>query len=259
MDLPRHVSSPANMHSNEPNTAVPIHILSYKHSELHPLTPSFHLQQSCCTNANSEQPFQPRYATVTHQPYTSMSRLTHALKLLRHRLTNIANHLCHCMLVNQLQCMTPSKGFRFLLLRYASYHRTAIKYAPTMVPHTAAHRDTSVNTVSKQSTLSQVAQLPHCRLQQDTTSQQYNLHCCTCTMHAAHIHCISNTGNPDEPGSSCSYHASCSKECPSTNACDIPCHTCADTKIQLCPHGTNMTDPGNLETIDLDCTQTLLW
>ena len=84
--------------------------------------------------------------------------------LLRQRLTNIAKHLPHCMLVNQFQCTTPSERFGFLLLWYESYHRTAIKYAPAMVPHTATHGDTFVNTVSRQSTLSQVAQLPHCRL-----------------------------------------------------------------------------------------------
>ena len=33
----------------------------------------------------------------------------------------------------------------------------------------------------------------------------------TCTMHAAHICYTCNTSNPDEPGSSCSCHASCSK------------------------------------------------
>ena len=107
-----------------------------------------------------------------------------------------------------------------------------------MVPHTAMCGDISVNAVSKQSTLSQVAQLPHHRLQQDTASHQDNLHCPTCTMHAAHICFTCNTGNPDETRSSCSCHASCSKECPSTNACNIPCHTCAATKIRLCPHGT---------------------
>ena len=57
--------------------------------------------------------------------------------------------------------------------------------------------------------------------------------------------------------SSCSSHVSCPKEGPSTNACDIPCHTCATMKIQLCPHGTKMPDPGNLGTIDLDCPWTL--
>ena len=127
-----------------------------------------------------------------------------------------------------------------------------------MVPHTATCRDTFVNAVSKQLTLSQVAQLPHCRL--------LTRHCfcsgttCiapTCTVHAAHIYCTCNTGNPDEPGSSCSCHVSCSKECPSTNACDIPCHTCAATKIQPCLHGTKMPDPGNLGTIDPDCPWTL--
>ena len=116
MDLPRHSLSLSNMHSNEPNTVVLTHSSPCQHSKLHPSTPSFHLQQSYCTNTNSEQPFQPRYPTATHQPYKSVSRLTHALKLLKHRLTNIAKHLHHCMLVNQLQCMTPSEGFGFLLL-----------------------------------------------------------------------------------------------------------------------------------------------
>ena len=164
MDLPRHASSLSNMHSNEPNTVVLIHTLPYYHSKLHQLTPSFHLQQSCCTNADSEQPFWLRYTIVTHQLHKSMSRLTHALKLLNHRLTNAAKHLCHCMLVNQLQCMTPSERFGFLLLWYTSYHGSAIKYTPTMVPHTAVHGDTFVNAVSRQLTLSQVAQLPHSRL-----------------------------------------------------------------------------------------------
>ena len=85
-----------------------------------------HLQQNCCTNANSEQPFWPRYAAVTHQPCKSVSRLTHALKLSNHRLTNAAKHLYPCMLVNQLQHMTPFKRFGFLLLLYASPHRAAI-------------------------------------------------------------------------------------------------------------------------------------
>ena len=74
------------------------------------------LQQSCCTSTNSKQPFWPRSATMTHHPYMSMSRLTHALKLPNHRPTNAAKHLCHCMLVNQLQCTTPSEGSGFLLL-----------------------------------------------------------------------------------------------------------------------------------------------
>ena len=60
--------------------------------------------------------------------------------------------------------------FGFLLLWYTSYHGTAIKYAPAMVPHTTVHGDTSLNKVWKQPTLSQVAPLPHLRLWQDTTS-----------------------------------------------------------------------------------------
>ena len=116
MDLPRPVSSLPNMHSNKPSIVVPIHTLLCWPSELHPLTANSHLQQNCCTNADSEQPFQPRYTTVTHQPYKSMSRSMHTLNLLIHRLTNAAKHLCPCMLVNQLQHMTPFEGFGFLLL-----------------------------------------------------------------------------------------------------------------------------------------------
>ena len=128
---------------------------------------------------------------MTHHPYKSVSRSTHALKLPNHSLTNAAKHLHYCMLVNQLQCMTPSERFGFLLLWYVSYHETAIKYTPAMVPHTAVCRDTFVNAVSKWSTLSQVAQLPYCRLQQDTTSQWHNLHCPhlhnACNPHPLHL------------------------------------------------------------------------
>ena len=86
-----------------------------------------------------------------------MSRSTHALKSPNHRLTNAAKHLHHCMLVNQLQCTTPSERFGFLLLWYVSSQGTAIKYAPAMAPHTASCGDTFVNAVSEQPTLSQVA------------------------------------------------------------------------------------------------------
>ena len=81
----------------------------------------------------------------------------------------------------------PQKDLGFLLLWYVSYHGTAIKYAP----HTAVHGDTFMNTVSKQSTLSQVAQLPHHRLQLDTASQWHNLHHphlhSTCSPHPLHL------------------------------------------------------------------------
>ena len=122
-----------------------------------------------------------------------------------------------------------------------------------MVPYTATCTDTFVNAVSKQLTLSQVAQLPHCRLQLDTASQWHNLHSA-----CSPIHCTCNTSNPDESGSSCSCHTCCSKECPSTNACDMPCHTHAAMKIQPCPHGTKMPDPGNLRTIDLGLSMDLV-
>ena len=72
-------------------------------------------------------------------------------------------------------------------------------------------------------------------------------------MHAAHICCTCNTGNPDETGSHCPHHASCSEECPITKVCDIPCHTCAATKIWPCLSSTK-TDLG---TVDSDCPWTL--
>ena len=59
-------------------------------------------------------------------------------------------------------------------------------------------------------------------------------------------------------GSSYSCYASCPEECPSIKVCDIPCHSCAATKIWPCLHGTKMPDPGDLETVDLDCPQTLI-
>ena len=87
--------------------------------------------------------------------------------------------------------MTPSGKFGFLLLWYLSHHGIAIKHTQAMVTHTAACRDTFVNAVSKWSTLSQVAQLPYCRLQLDTASQQHNLHCphlhSTCSPHLLHL------------------------------------------------------------------------
>ena len=81
---------------------------------------------------------------------------------------------------------------------------------------------------------------------------------CTCTMHAAHICCTCNTGNLDETGSSCSCHTSSPEECPGIEVCDIPCHTCAATKIWPCPHGTKMPDPRDLGTVDPDCPWTLI-
>ena len=77
------------------------------------------------------------------------------------------------------------------LLWYMSYHGTSIKCTPPMVLHTTTCGDTFMNAVPKWSTLSQVAQLPHCRLKLDTTSQWHNLHCphlySTCSPHPLHL------------------------------------------------------------------------
>ena len=61
--------------------------------------------------------------------------------------------------------------------------------------------------------------------------------------HAAHTCCTCYTGNTDEAGFHCSCHTSCPEECPGTEVCDIPCHTCAAMKIWPCLHGTKMPDP----------------
>ena len=133
--------------------------------------------ESCSTPHTYTHTIMPMADVCHWYLHARRSRLTHAQKLPNHRLTNTAKHLCPCILVNQLQCMTPSERFGFLLLWYVSYLGTAIKYAPAMVPHTATCGDTFMNAVSKWSTLSQVVQLPHCRLPLDTASQQHNLHC----------------------------------------------------------------------------------
>ena len=106
-------------------TSSPHYLQSNGFAEV-PLTANSHLQQNCCTNTDSEQPFWARYATATPQPCKSVSRLTHTPKLSNHRLINAAKHLHPCMLVNQLQHMTPFKSFGFLLLGYASSHGAAI-------------------------------------------------------------------------------------------------------------------------------------
>ena len=163
-----------------------------------PSTPSYtHWHQaSISSRAVVPMPTQNNHSSqdMQQQPISHtcpMSRFTLALKLLIHRVTNITKHLCHCMLVNRLQCMTPSERFGFLLLWYMSTYGRAIKYAPAMVPHTTTCRDTFMNAVSKQLTLSQVAQLPHCRLWLDTTFQWYNIHChnlhSICSPHPLHL------------------------------------------------------------------------
>ena len=98
-------------------------------------------------------------------PYMSMSRLTHAPKLPNHRLINAAKHLCPCMLVNHLQhTLHPLKDLGSCYCDTCPPMEQLSIMHPAMVPHTAACGDTSVNAVSKQPTLSQVAPLPHCRL-----------------------------------------------------------------------------------------------
>ena len=69
------------------------------------LTQNNHSMAKICNNDPS--------STQVH-----VSRSTHPLKLPNHRLTNVAKHLYHCMLVNQLQHMTPSEKSGFLLLWY---------------------------------------------------------------------------------------------------------------------------------------------
>ena len=137
------------------SAACPASTLSYTHWH-QPSIPSTAIEPMLTQNNHSGQ--DPQQRPMNH---TSLWADWHTQKPPNHRLTNVAKYLCHCMLVTQLQCMIPSERFGFLLLWYMGYHGTAIKYTPAMVPHTASCRGTFVNAVSRQSTLFQVAQLPH--------------------------------------------------------------------------------------------------
>ena len=126
---------------------------------------------------------------------------------------------------------------------------------PAMVPHTAAHGDTCMNAVSKQSTLSQVAWLPHHRLQPDTASQWHSLHHPhlhhACSPHPLHLqHWQSKLTRPQLFPPCQLFTRMPQHQC--------PCHTCAAMKIWPCLHGTKMPYPGILGTIDPDCPWTLL-
>ena len=140
---------------------------------------------------------------MTQQPHKSMSRSRHALNLLRHKLTNAAKHLHPCMLVNQLQHMTPFKRFGFLLLWYASSHGNSYlvctsngsTYCRTW-RHLHECSVKAADTVPSGTTVTLQALSSHCFLVAQPASPP------TCTMHAAHICCTCNTGNPDQTGSS---------------------------------------------------------
>ena len=172
------------------------------------------------------------------------------------RLINAAKHLHPCMLVNQLQHMTPFEGFGFLLLWYASSMEQLSSMHQQWF-HILLHMETPPWTQCQSS--QHCSKWHHCHTAGSVNTLLYSGTTCitptlhhACSPHLLHLH----HWQPDETGSSCSCHASCSKEWPSTNAYSIPCHTCAATKIWPCPHGTKMPDPGDLGTIDPDCPQT---
>ena len=142
-------------------------------------TPSYTNQHHCLPSSSravvpmptQDNHSQLRYATATHQPHKSMSRLTTGSESAKAQAEKCSKTLASLVcLSTSCNIWHPSKRFGFLLLWYASCHGTAIKYAPAMVPHTTACGGTSVNAVWKQQTLSQVAQLQHHRLWQDPTS-----------------------------------------------------------------------------------------
>ena len=93
-----------------------------------------------------------------------------------HRLINTVYHLHPCMLDSQLPCMMPFGRFGSLLQWYASYPRTATRYAPGVVLFTTAWDDTRVNAVSSPLTLFQMLQQPHHRLLPDPVSLHHSLH-----------------------------------------------------------------------------------
>ena len=164
------------MHSNMLSTAAPVHSLPSWHSELCQLMESSHHLLSSCTDASLGPPLLPKSATLTQQPSKFMKGLIATPMLLRCREINTANLLHPCMLVIPLPCMTPFTRFGSLLQWYASYLRTATKYAPsTMAWSTAAQDDTYVNAVSSQLTLFQTPQQACCRLLPDLASLCHSL------------------------------------------------------------------------------------
>ena len=152
-----------------------------------------------------------------------MSRLIHALKLLNLKLTNIAKHLCHCMLVNQLQCMTPTERFGFLLLWYVSIMEQLSSMHQQWF-HILSHAKTPSWTQCQGGW--HCPKWHNCHTAGSNRTLLLSGTTCTtttCTTYAAPTCCTCNTSNPDEPSPSYPCHASCSKECPSANIFDIPC------------------------------------
>ena len=146
------------MHSNMLSTVVLICSSPFWHSKLLQSMPSSHHLLSSYTNASLGPPFLPKSATLTQQPSNFTNGLIPTLMPSRHRWINTANLLHPCMLVNQLPCMMPFARIGSLLWSYASYPRTATRYAPVMVLFTATLDDTYMNAVSSLLTLFQMPQ-----------------------------------------------------------------------------------------------------
>ena len=163
-------------------------------SKLLQLMPSSHHLLSSCTNASLGPSFLPKSTTLTQQPFKFMNRLVLTPTPLNHRLINTANLLHPCMLVIQLPCMIPFMRFGSPLQWYASYPRTATRYAPAIVLFTATWDDTYMNAVSGPLTLFQMPQQPHHRLPPDPMSLCHSLHPLglhsPSHLHLLHLQCL---------------------------------------------------------------------
>ena len=186
------------------------------------MTPSFHLQQSCCTNVDSGQPFWLRYTTATQSathiheqidthPESAKAQADKCSKTLAPLYAGqpVATYdtLQKILVPATVICILPQDSYQVHTSNGSTYCH--------MWRHLCEHSIKAADTVPSDTTTTLQALTRHCFLAHT---------CCTC-----------NTGNPDETGSSCSCHTSCSEDCPGTNACNIPCHTWCSHKDPAMP------------------------
>ena len=226
--------------------------------------PSSHHLLSSCTNASLWPSFLPKSTTLTQQPSKLMNGLRATLMPSNHKQINTANLSHPCMLVSQLPCMTPFTRFGSPLWWYASYPRTATRYAPVMVLFTTAQDNTYVNAMSSPLTLSQTPQQPHHRLLPDLTSLHHSLHLPSLhnwhSLCSFHLQCLQLWSH--RPQLSPSH--SCPKGHPCAYACNTQCGPYAAQEIRSCSHSTqvpvtkdvNVPWPMRGEP-NLECPQTL--
>ena len=173
MGLPRHASNLSNMHSKEPSIAVAdpqLALLTLWATPIDTKLPSpAELLYQCWlrTTIPAKVSNNAPSSIHVHEQIDTCSEVCQ-----RHRLTNTAKHLHHCMLVNQLQCKTPSWKFWVpaTVITCPTMGQLSSRYQQWF--HILPHTETPLWTCNVKAvlTLSQVAQLPNCRFQLDNTS-----------------------------------------------------------------------------------------